>query len=96
MALSFLIVLTGSLGDIARALCLPAHLKACFPECRLTWQVDAASWQLAIGPSAGTHSLVFDSLPLPALPVANCALAASAAQGSDNNRPASKAHRHGR
>lgn len=41
MTLSFLIVLTGSLGDIARALCLPAHLKAHFPGCRLSWLVDS-------------------------------------------------------
>ena len=40
MTTEILIVLTGSLGDVARALCLPAHIKAHFPDSRLTWLVE--------------------------------------------------------
>jgi ADP-heptose:LPS heptosyltransferase len=40
MTTSILIVLSGSLGDIARALCLPAHLKTHFPESGLAWLVE--------------------------------------------------------
>jgi lipopolysaccharide heptosyltransferase II len=39
-AFSLLIVLMGSLGDIARGLCLVAHLKTHRPGCRLTWLVE--------------------------------------------------------
>ena len=41
MPTSILIVLTGSLGDIARALCLPAHFKGHWPGTRITWLVES-------------------------------------------------------
>lgn len=41
MPTSILIVLTGSLGDIARALCLPAHFKEHWPGTRITWLVES-------------------------------------------------------
>ena len=40
MKKSILIVLTGSLGDIARALCLPARIKGHLPQSRITWLVE--------------------------------------------------------
>ena len=40
MTTGILIILTGSLGDIARALCLPAHIKTQIPESRLSWLVE--------------------------------------------------------
>jgi heptosyltransferase-1 len=36
---SILIILTGSLGDIARGLCLVSQLKKHLPNCRITWLV---------------------------------------------------------
>jgi len=30
----------GSLGDVARGLCLVSHIKACLPQSRLTWLVE--------------------------------------------------------
>ena len=40
MTTEILIVLTGSLGDVARALCLPAHLKKHLPNSRISWLVE--------------------------------------------------------
>ncbi len=40
MPLSVLIILMGSLGDIARGLCLVSHLKSNLPGCRITWLVE--------------------------------------------------------
>jgi len=37
---SILIILMGSLGDVARGLCLVLHLKVHLPQCRLTWLVE--------------------------------------------------------
>lgn len=38
---SILIILMGSLGDVARGLCLVAHIKQNLPDSRVTWLVDA-------------------------------------------------------
>ncbi len=38
---SILIILMGSLGDVARGLCLVAHLKANLPQCRVSWLVES-------------------------------------------------------
>jgi ADP-heptose:LPS heptosyltransferase len=62
MTVSFLIVLTGSLGDIARALCLPAHLKAHFPGCRLTWLVETRWQALVSGHPHIDRSVVFEKV----------------------------------
>jgi ADP-heptose:LPS heptosyltransferase len=43
---SILIILMGSLGDVARGLGLVAHLKANCPGCRITWLVEPACAQL--------------------------------------------------
>ena len=37
---SILIILMGSLGDVARGLCLVSHIKASLPQSRLTWIVE--------------------------------------------------------
>lgn len=37
---SFLIILMGSLGDVARGLCLVSHIKAHLPESRIAWLVE--------------------------------------------------------
>jgi len=37
---SILIILMGSLGDVARGLCLVAHLKTHLPQSRVTWLVE--------------------------------------------------------
>jgi len=37
---SILIILMGSLGDVARGLCLVAHIKARLPQSRVTWLVE--------------------------------------------------------
>ncbi len=37
---SILIILMGSLGDVARGLCLVSHIKAQLPQSRLTWLVE--------------------------------------------------------
>ena len=37
---SILIILMGSLGDVARGLCLVAHLKSHLPQSRVTWLVE--------------------------------------------------------
>jgi ADP-heptose:LPS heptosyltransferase len=37
---SILIILMGSLGDVARGLCLVSHIKAHRPESRITWLVE--------------------------------------------------------
>lgn len=37
---SILIILMGSLGDVARGLCLVCHIKTCLPQSRLTWVVE--------------------------------------------------------
>lgn len=39
-ALSLLIILMGSLGDVVRGLCLVSHIKNHLPGCRLTWLVE--------------------------------------------------------
>ena len=38
---SILIILMGSLGDIARGLCLVAQIKKNLPDCRVTWLVES-------------------------------------------------------
>ncbi|MEJ2167010.1 MAG: glycosyltransferase family 9 protein, partial [Desulfobacterales bacterium] len=45
---SILIILTGSLGDIARGLCLVAELKKHLPNCRITWLVESR-WAALVG-----------------------------------------------
>lgn len=47
-ALSILIILTGSLGDIARGLCLVSQLKEHLPNCRITWLVESR-WAALVG-----------------------------------------------
>ncbi len=37
---AILIILMGSLGDVARGLCLVSHIKANLPQSRLTWLVE--------------------------------------------------------
>jgi ADP-heptose:LPS heptosyltransferase len=37
---SILIILMGSLGDVARGLCLVSHIKANLPQSRVTWLVE--------------------------------------------------------
>jgi hypothetical protein len=37
---SILIILMGSLGDVARGLCLVSHIKKNLPESRITWLVE--------------------------------------------------------
>jgi lipopolysaccharide heptosyltransferase II len=37
---SILIVLMGSMGDVARGLGIVAHLKSGYPDCRITWLVE--------------------------------------------------------
>jgi heptosyltransferase I len=37
---SFLIILMGSLGDIARGLCVATHIKKCLPNSKITWLVE--------------------------------------------------------
>ena len=37
---SILIILMGSLGDVARGLCLVSHLKTNWPQARVTWLVE--------------------------------------------------------
>jgi len=37
---SILIILMGSLGDVARGLCLVSHIKTSLPQSRLTWLVE--------------------------------------------------------
>jgi ADP-heptose:LPS heptosyltransferase len=39
-ALSFLIILMGSLGDVVRGLCLVSHIKNHLPQSRITWLVE--------------------------------------------------------
>jgi len=39
-ALSFLIILMGSLGDVTRGLCLVSHIKSNLPGSRITWLVE--------------------------------------------------------
>ncbi len=43
---SILIILMGSLGDVARGLCLVSHIKKNLPESRITWLVGLSglSW----------------------------------------------------
>ena len=38
---SILIILTGSLGDIVRAICLVSHIKLHLPQSRVSWLVEA-------------------------------------------------------
>ena len=37
---SILIILMGSLGDVARGLCLVSHIKANLPQSRITWLAE--------------------------------------------------------
>jgi ADP-heptose:LPS heptosyltransferase len=46
-ALSILIILMGSLGDITRGLCLVSHLKAHWPQSRISWLVEA-KWEALV------------------------------------------------
>jgi heptosyltransferase-1 len=46
---SILIILMGSLGDVARGLCLVAHLKANLPQCRVSWLVETKWEELVKG-----------------------------------------------
>ncbi len=43
---SILIILMGSLGDVARGLGIVAHLKKNCPDCRITWLVEPACAEL--------------------------------------------------
>ncbi len=45
---SILIILMGSLGDIARGLCLVSHIKTNLPHCRITWLVEP-KWADLVG-----------------------------------------------
>ena len=45
---SILIILTGSLGDIARGLCLVAQIKKNLPDCRVSWLVESR-WAALVG-----------------------------------------------
>ena len=45
---SILIILMGSLGDVARALCLVSHIKNNMPESRITWLVEP-KWAELVG-----------------------------------------------
>lgn len=38
---AILIILMGSLGDVARGLCLVNHIKTNLPQCRVTWLVES-------------------------------------------------------
>jgi len=60
MTTSILIVLTGSLGDIARALCLPAHIKGHYPESRITWLVESRWEPLLSGHPYVDRTVVFE------------------------------------
>ncbi|MBW2412373.1 MAG: glycosyltransferase family 9 protein [Deltaproteobacteria bacterium] len=56
---SILIVLMGSLGDVARGLGIVAHLKAACPDCRITWLVEPKCADL-VGLHPGIdHVIVF-------------------------------------
>ncbi len=56
---SILIVLMGSLGDVARALGIVAHLKAGYPDCPITWLVEPKCADL-VGLHPGIdHVIVF-------------------------------------
>jgi len=50
---SILIILMGSLGDVARGLCLVSHIKNHLPESRITWLVEPMSAELV-----GLHPLI--------------------------------------
>jgi lipopolysaccharide heptosyltransferase II len=43
---SILVILMGSLGDVARGLCLVSHVKNHLPESRITWLVEPTSAEL--------------------------------------------------
>ena len=45
---SILIILMGSLGDVARGLCLVAHIKTHLPQSRVTWLVEP-KWSGLVG-----------------------------------------------
>ena len=45
---SILIILMGSLGDIARGLCLVAQIKRNLPDCRISWLVESR-WAPLVG-----------------------------------------------
>ncbi len=56
---SILIVLMGSLGDVARGLGIVAHLKAGYPDCPITWLVEPKCADL-VGLHPGIdHVIVF-------------------------------------
>ena len=56
---SILIVLMGSLGDVTRGLGIVAHLKACCPECRITWLIEPKCADLVGLHSGIDHIIVF-------------------------------------
>ena len=60
MKTSILIILTGSLGDIARALCLPAHLKEHWPESRITWLIESKWKELVLNHPHIDRTVVFE------------------------------------
>ncbi len=37
---SILVILMGSIGDVARGLCIASQLKRAYPQCRLSWLVE--------------------------------------------------------
>lgn len=54
---SILIILGGSLGDLARAIVLPSSIKAQLPNCRITWLVDS-TWIQFMELHAGIDRLI--------------------------------------
>jgi len=56
---SILIILMGSLGDVARGMAVPAPLKKAYPECRLTWLVEPKCLDLIRGHGLLDEILVF-------------------------------------
>jgi len=57
---SILIVLMGSIGDVARGLCLPPKLKEAFAACRITWLVEPKCRDLVAHHAAIDEVLVFE------------------------------------
>ena len=56
---SILIVLMGSLGDVVRGLGIVAHLKAGYPDCRITWLVEPKCADLVSLHPGIDHIIVF-------------------------------------
>ena len=57
---AFLIILMGSLGDVARGLCLVALLKQRFPNCVITWLVEPKCRDILTVHPLIDHVLLFD------------------------------------